>query len=57
MRELRMLQRDRFAAYEVYAEHCIIGKDVQIPKSILTAEIRKSDLQKPDPNYLAQFLL
>ena len=57
MRELRELQKDRFAAYEVYAEHCVMGKEVNIPKSLPTAEIRKSDLGRTSPNYLAQFLL
>ncbi len=57
MRELRNLQRDRVAAYEVYAEHCVMGKEVNIPKSLPTAELRKSDLAKTSPNYLAQFLL
>ena len=57
MRELRQLQKDRFAAYEVYAEHCVMGKEVNIPKSLPTAEIRKSDLGRTSPNYLAQFLL
>ena len=57
MQELRQLQKDRFAAYEVYAEHCVMGKEVHIPKSLPTAEIRKSDLAKTSPNYIAQFLL
>ncbi len=57
MNELRQLQRDRFAAYEVYAEHCVMGKDVQIPKSLPVADIRKSDMGRTNPNYLAQFLL
>ena len=57
MLELRTLQRDRFAAYEVYAEHCVMGKEVNIPKSLPVSEIRKSDLSKTNPNYLAQFLL
>ena len=57
MSELRTLQRDRFAAYEVYAEHCVMGKEVNIPKSLPVSEIRKSDLSKTNPNYLAQFLL
>ena len=57
MGELRNLQRDRVAAYEVYAEHCVMGKEVNIPKSLPTAELRKSDLAKTSPNYLAQFLL
>ncbi len=57
MNELRNLQRDRVAAYEVYAEHCVMGKEVNIPKSLPTAELRKSDLGRTSPNYLAQFLL
>ncbi len=57
LNELRKLQRDRFAAYEVYAEHCVMGKEVNIPKSLPTAEIRKTDLGRTSPNYLAQFLL
>ncbi len=57
LNELRRLQRDRFAAYEVYAEHCVMGKDVQIPKSLPVADIRKTDLGRTNPNYLAQFLL
>ncbi len=57
MNELRNLQRDRVAAYEVYAEHCVMGKEVNIPKSLPTAELRRSDLAKTSPNYLAQFLL
>ena len=57
MNELRNLQRDRFAAYEVYAEHCVMGKDVNIPKSLPVADIRKSDMGRTNPNYLAQFLL
>ena len=57
LRELRQLQKDRFAAYEVYAEHCVMGKEVNIPKSLPVSEIRKSDLSKTNPNYLAQFLL
>ncbi len=57
MRELRQLQRDRFAAYEVYAEHCVMGKEVHIPKSLPTADIRKSDMGHTSPNYIAQFLL
>ena len=57
MSELRNLQRDRVAAYEVYAEHCVMGKEVNIPKSLPTAELRKSDLGRTSPNYLAQFLL
>ena len=57
MNGLRNLQRDRVAAYEVYAEHCVMGKEVNIPKSLPTAELRKSDLAKTSPYYLAQFLL
>jgi len=30
LNELRKLQRDRFAAYEVYAEHCVMGKVVNL---------------------------
>ena len=55
--ELRQLQKDRFAAYEVYAEHCVMGKEVNIPKSLPVSEIRKTDLSRTNPNYLAQFLL
>ncbi len=57
MRELRQLQKDRIAAYEVYAEHCVMGKEVNIPKSLPTAELRRTDLARTSPNYLAQFLL
>ncbi len=57
LNELRKLQRDRFAAYEVYAEHCVMGKEVNIPKSLPTADIRKTDLGHTSPNYIAQFLL
>ena len=57
LRELRQLQKDRFAAYEVYAEHCVMGKEVNIPKSLPVSEIRKTDLSRTNPNYLAQFLL
>ena len=57
MHELRHLQRDRFAAYEVYAEHCVMGKEVNIPKSLPVSDIRKSDLSRTNPNYLAQFLM
>ena len=57
LKELRQLQKDRFAAYEVYAEHCVMGKDVNIPKSLPVAEIRRTDLGRTNPNYLAQFLL
>ena len=57
LNELRRLQRDRFAAYEVYAEHCVMGKDVNIPKSLPVADIRKTDLGRTNPNYLAQFML
>ncbi len=57
MHELRQLQKDRIAAYEVYAEHCVMGKDVHIPKSLPTAELRRTDLARTSPNYLAQFLL
>ncbi len=57
MRELRQLQKDRFAAYEVYAEHCVMGEEVHIPKSLPTADIRKSDMGHTSPNYIAQFLL
>ena len=57
LKQLQNLQRDRFAAYEVYAEHCVMGNDVPIPKSLPTAEIRKSDMGRTNPNYIAQFLL
>ncbi len=57
MHELRQLQKDRIAAYEVYAEHCVMGKEVHIPKSLPTAELRRTDLARTSPNYLAQFLL
>ena len=55
--DLRQVQRDRFAAYEVYAEHCVMGKEVAIPESLPIAAIRASDLNRTNPNYLAQFLL
>ena len=54
---LRQLQKDRIAAYEVYAEHCVTGKEVHIPKSLPTAELGRTDLARTSPNYLAQFLL
>ena len=57
LRELRQLQRDRFATYEVYAEHCVMGKEVQIPRSLPVSEIRQSNLNNTNPNYLAQFLM
>ncbi|WP_155121149.1 hypothetical protein [Bryobacter aggregatus] len=56
-KELRQLQKDRFAAYEVYAELCAMGREVEIPKSLPITELRKSNLQRTNPNYLAQFLL
>ena len=34
-----------------------MGKDVHIPKSLPTAELRRTDLVRTSPNYLAQFLL
>ncbi len=34
-----------------------MGNDVPIPKSLPTAEIRKSDMGRTNPNYIAQFLL
>ncbi|WP_031498862.1 hypothetical protein [Bryobacter aggregatus] len=57
LNELRQLQKDRFAAYEVYAEHCIMGKEVPIAKSLPIASLRATNLQRTNPNYLAQFLL
>ncbi len=57
MKELRQLQKDRLAAYEVYAEHCVMGKEVNIPKSLPMAELRRTDLANTSPNYIAQFLL
>ncbi|WP_031499734.1 hypothetical protein [Bryobacter aggregatus] len=57
LHELRQLQKDRFAAYEVHAELCAMGREVSIPKSLPTTELRKSNLQRTNPNYLAQFLL
>ena len=57
MHELRQLQKGRFAAYEVYAEHRVMGKEVNIPNSLPTAKIRRTDLGHTSCNYLAQFLL
>ncbi|WP_031499610.1 hypothetical protein [Bryobacter aggregatus] len=57
LRQLRLLQQDRFAAYEVQAELTLLGQDAPIPKSLPITEIRKSNLQRTNPNYLAQFLL
>ncbi|WP_031499498.1 hypothetical protein [Bryobacter aggregatus] len=54
LRELRQLQKDRFAAYEVDAELCVMGQELRIPRSFPTTELRKSNLQKTNPNYLAQ---
>ncbi|WP_155121213.1 hypothetical protein [Bryobacter aggregatus] len=57
LQELRLLQKDRFAAYEVQAEHCAMGRDVPIPKTLPVAQLRTMNLQRTNPNYLAQFLL
>ncbi|WP_031499142.1 hypothetical protein [Bryobacter aggregatus] len=57
LKALRDLQKDRFAAYEVQAELHAMGRAVEIPKSLPVTELRKSNLQRTNPNYLAQFLL